>query len=98
MRDYLLAKRREEKSKSKTKKSKKHEGETPEERRARKERKRAKREAKDKKRSGDHSSGRTNDRTPPRFRPEVNRDREIRGAEHHSRDEPRPRHDDDRRR
>jgi len=46
MRDYLLAKRREEKGKAKSKKSKKHEGETPEERRARKERKRAKREAK----------------------------------------------------
>ncbi|KAG9015841.1 hypothetical protein FRB93_012406 [Tulasnella sp. JGI-2019a] len=48
MRDYLLAKRREEKGKSKSKKSKKREGETPEERRARKERKKAKREAKGK--------------------------------------------------
>ncbi|KAG8865140.1 hypothetical protein FRB96_000029 [Tulasnella sp. 330] len=48
MRDYLLAKRREEKGKSKLKKSKKHEGETPDERQARKERKKAKKEAKSK--------------------------------------------------
>jgi RNA-binding motif X-linked protein 2 len=57
MRDYLLAKHREEKAKSKGKK-KKHADETPEERRARKERKKAKKDTKSKEGKSQHSDDR----------------------------------------
>ncbi|KAG8897633.1 hypothetical protein FRB99_008017 [Tulasnella sp. 403] len=96
MRDYLLAKRKEEKGKQKSKKSKKHEGETPEERRARKERKRAKREAKARAVAGER--GDTNSRShhhrshsrsrspPPKSRRRDDDDDRYRDGSYHRRD------------
>ncbi|KAF9266243.1 hypothetical protein L218DRAFT_996998 [Marasmius fiardii PR-910] len=85
MRDYLIQKRREEKTLKKTKKSKlkeKHKDETPEERHARRERKREKKRQKLKKSEGvkgveallQSLGGRDNKRSPVRSRSPPQRD------------------------
>jgi len=56
MRDFLIAKFKEEKEKTKRKSKKDHANETPEERRARKERKRAKKEAREARKAREKSA------------------------------------------